>query len=210
MKIFRIPLLFIFVFYWIATIIFNMPDNPVRSILAKPLYDFNLLFSQKWNFFAPPPKSNSKLYFVYYSNEKPLYSCEVLSTILQEKRAKAPFNSKEEAVDYIISGSISQLTNYIILNRENLSFQNQTKKIEDLDSDARKILLAKTNDINEFKTLVNFSKIVAKKKIPEETVTKINKIKIIITETEIPKFHDRYNKEPEEKLLLETNYMNYE
>ena len=187
-----------------------MPDNPVRSNIAKPLYDFNLLFSQKWNFFAPPPKSNSKLYFVYYSNEKPLYSCEVLSTILQEKRAKAPFNSKEEAVDYIISGSISQLTNYIILNRENLSFQNQTKKIEDLDSDARKILLAKTNDINEFKTLVNFSKIVAKKKIPEETVTKINKIKIIITETEIPKFHDRYNKEPEEKLLLETNYMNYE
>ena len=57
-----------------------------------PLYDFNLVFNQKWNFFAPPPKSNSKIYFIYYDKNSTIYSFEVLSTILKEKQRKSPFD----------------------------------------------------------------------------------------------------------------------
>lgn len=178
--------------------------------MAKPLYDFNLVFNQKWNFFAPPPKSNSKLYFIYYDKKSPIYSFEVLSTILKEKQRKSPFNSKEEAVDYIISGSLSQLTSSIIVLREDLLYKNQNKTIEQLDKDAKELLLKKTTEIDEFNTLVKFSKVVAKKKIPISISNRIKNIKIVITETDIPKFHDRYTKKGQEKILLETNLINYE
>jgi len=124
-----------FVFYWLVTVLYNLPSNPIKIKISNLLYDFELVFAQKWSFFAPPPQSNNKLYYSFFNEDKELIdSFEVLEIIFKEKKDKLPFNIKEEITDYVISGSVNQLFNVIIHTRDKLKFEdNNQKNIQEYD-----------------------------------------------------------------------------
>jgi len=200
-----------FVFYWLITLLYNLPSNPIKIKTANFIYDFGLFFSQNWSFFAPPPQSNNKLYYSFFDKDKKsIDSFEVLEIIFKEKKDKLPFNIKEEITDYVISGSVNQLFNVVIHTRNKLKFEdNNQKNIQEYDRIAIDDLRKNINNFNEFKTLVNFSKILAHN-LYKENSNKISYLKIIITEKPIPKFYNRYQETNNlENIVIETDYVKF-
>lgn len=89
-----------------------MPSNYVK-IKNKSFYaEFDKFFYQRWDFFAPPPKTNYRLYFQYKSasSSEVEYKIEVMKDLLKQKSAKAPFNSYEEMMDYQLYGCVNIIT----------------------------------------------------------------------------------------------------
>ncbi len=114
MAIFASGTIFFFLLYWIATILYVAPDNPIRNLFSKELKQFEIYCYQKWTFFAPPPTYNTKLYYTFCSritSERKTFSA--LDIILSEKRAHTPFNTGEELLDYVLSGSVEQVVTYL-------------------------------------------------------------------------------------------------
>ena len=94
--------------YWGATLLYVLPDNPIRDRSAGFVDGFEVLFFQRWNFFAPPPTANTRLYY-RFPYEDSTRTFEVLRDITAAKRAAAPFNTEEETVDYILHGSVADV-----------------------------------------------------------------------------------------------------
>lgn len=152
--------LIIFIAYWLITLLFTLPDNYIKISLIKEERLFSTLFYQKWGFFAPPPKYNQKLIYIYFtSDNKPVYAYEALEKITLLKRNSAPFNSQPDLMEYIIGNSMSSVINYEI----DLRTQINTSSVDTLAapiSDSIRINYVKTMiaRANTFQTLVNYGK----------------------------------------------------
>lgn len=99
-------------FYFLITVLAVMPNNYFK-ITNKEFFDrFDQIFYQRWNFFAPPPKTNFRLYFEYKNaDSKIIYrKLEVMKKLLKDKREKAPFNGYEEMMDYQLYGCVNIIT----------------------------------------------------------------------------------------------------
>ncbi len=86
----------VFLSYWLLTLFMNLPDNFLKINFLEYEKIFSKIFHQKWALFAPPPKSNDRLYYIFLkdslSSDKSVY--EVLGIINQAKRDKYPFGEK--------------------------------------------------------------------------------------------------------------------
>lgn len=97
-----------FAYYWILTILYVLPNNFIKASWHGVIYEFGKPFSQKWEFFAPPPTFNFELFVVatpLQTDEEPI-CLDLLTDLLRAKRELAPFNSSAEALDYILFGCV--------------------------------------------------------------------------------------------------------
>jgi hypothetical protein len=148
--------------YWTITALYLLPENPLREKFGSLLEPFGNIASQRWSFFAPPPQSNRKLYYTFFdASGIERASFETLEPILSAKRARAPFNTGEEILDYIISGAQEQLTKYV--GRRQI-----TQKKNGVTQSLLSVTIPEDINVPALRTLKSYTKYVAKNNhIPE-------------------------------------------
>ncbi|WP_396147937.1 hypothetical protein [Flavobacterium sp.] len=196
----------LFLFYGIATVVFSTPDNYINISLIEYNEKFNTFFYQRWGFFAPPPQSNDRLYYVFEkkTNKAEIIVYEVIEPLLKQKCSKAPFNGNEDLVDYLISNSIYLITDGIRAVRESFEYDAKlkNKKVDEFE------LTKKVNKVIEttkpFMTLLNYSKKVA---LNNKLEYADYNVYLKITQKKIPKFIDRYKKNlnEDEQLIFDSS-----
>ncbi len=198
------------IIYFILTLLYCLPNNPIKIYNSNYLKIFDIFLQQRWDFFAPPPKSNYKLYFSYFDRKKALIGTyEVLTPILNEKRNSLPFNASAEALDYIISGNISEIIYLIANNQKEIAYKNRNKKTQSNYVNVHKTLNEDIFSNCYFKTIKNFSKIIRKGNISNKDA--VHYVQISIVEVEIKKFIDRYSNERESKnLVIKSDLLKYD
>lgn len=198
-----------FIIYWLITLFFNFPDNPINIDNLKSRQNFDTHLFQRWGFFAPPPTSNHRLYLSYFYNDDDnpkiikTRTFEVLQLITAEKRKRAPFNRKQDVLDYIISGSVHNIQTNIKQVSDVIRIQEKKNKKALTQQQKSKQIIETIEKTESFKNLSNYAKIVAKKnKIPFNNTL----FKITITHIEIPKFVNKNSSNKrEEQIILSSN-----
>jgi hypothetical protein len=123
-------ILFIFSIYWSLTLIFTSPSNFINISLLEYSYVFETFFFQKWAFFAPPPNSNDRLYY-YFENKKDkrkIKVFEVIEPITKNKCIKAPFNTEEDILDYVLSNTVALIRDDIVNINEIIKYRKDENK----------------------------------------------------------------------------------
>ena len=197
--------LFVFVVYWSSTLLYNTPNNYIRIQFNNYIEVFNLLFQQKWNFFAPPPRSNERIYYRFIDKKDPnkTISFEAFKLITDKKREKAPFNTKEEIVDYVLGGCIGNIRDILAQEVKKSKALNPNKDEKFHIKQAFEVLNKGLFIFNELLTLQNYAKIIAhKNKIDPAQYDFV----IMITLVDIPKFKNRHkqHQKREEYLLYKS------
>lgn len=174
-----------------------MPNNYLRVKLNFVVDIMDVFFFQSWNFFAPPPDYDLRLYYVFTDELNKKYVFEAIKPILNEKKRKAPFNSGEEYLDYVISGSATSIidvkSNYFDYFK--FTFKDSTDKY--CSDTAVKTININYKTLPGYLTLINYSSLVRKKNLNS---IKIKNCKFILTGLMIPKFSERFsNKRAENK-----------
>lgn len=188
----RILIIITFVFYWLITLLYVSPSNFIRINFQNQLHLFEYAFSQKWAFFAPPPQRNVRLFYTYHRQDStPIITLEVLEYLLEQKKEKQPWNTKEEALDYMVNGSIDSILNTIIRNRKRHQSNYPDSTSVYCELLARGEINASSDNIPAYQTLIKFGKIVAKKNMEETDLSEIAYFKMSIREIKLPKFVDR-------------------
>jgi len=208
-KLLNIFIIATFIIYWFLTIASNFPNNPINIKYKKTFIDFNIIFNQKWSFFAPPNKSNTRLYYTFLDENKDVIKTfEVLKPIVEIKQEKAPFNTKIEIVDYIINGAINNLYGIIGAKSEKLKLTYPDSSSITLEKMAKDSIYKQAKNIQSFITLSNYAKIVAFKNLNTEQIKNTKYLNLKITEVQIPKFSNRNDSTKQEALMvnIELNY----
>jgi hypothetical protein len=177
-----------------------MPDNYLNVNKMKQNIYFDFFFFQRWSFFAPPPKSNDRLYFIFFNSRKErIAEYEVLETLGKDKQRNAPFNEREQILDYLISNCINSVKDNLrdLQNIINYKTDYEGKQIS--DSERLNFELKEIERTSDFKSLINYAKLIlhTKELMPENPL-----VQIIITEIEIPQFADRMTNKRIEKTIL--------
>ncbi len=148
----------LFLFYSILTIVFVSPSNFLNISLTESGNTFCVFFNQKWEFFAPPPNFNDRIYYVFENkkikNDNRIY--EILNPILTEKADKAPFNVKADILDYLISNSYNNICDILIKSRKNKIYEYKKKNQIKTESEIFLIVREDVKNSNSFKTLGNY------------------------------------------------------
>lgn len=200
---------FVFILYWITTIFFTIPENYLQIKTLKYEKVFSSILYQRWSFFAPPPQTNDRLYYEFVNHNKDTISIEVLKPLNDRRKKEYIFNSNSSVADYILSSSINTITDNF---RE--GFKNyKSKNCNDiLDDECHKEFIIhyspQIEKMDDIKTLKNYGFLIGEKKI---NLNKYDKIKIILTSVNIPKFSERNLKVKKhiENKIFETSYYNY-
>lgn len=201
-NIFKI-ILVIFGCYWAVTLFFIFPPNPLNIGLSNMNDRFQSVFFQRWAFFAPPPKYNSRAYIVFIDNrsaEKHVF--EILEPILRKKHANAPFNTSAQIMDYIFSSSLISVD-------ENLKTMQDAYKQKDFqeqhhlsDSVLTDRMISQIEQLPDFVTLRNYAM-----KIAGEQNMNLRGMsyQIQITRIDLPQFVDRKSSKPNEKVIFSSH-----
>ncbi len=201
-----------FVIYWTCTLIFVSPKNFITISLFEQEQYFNMFFFQKWSFFAPPPRHNDRLYFKFESKKDSteFFVYEVIQPLQKRKSIKAPFNSSEDILDYIISSTILSISDGLIAINESFEYEkdvNGNKKNNvTVNSQMYESKQNYIENTSSFKTLKNYGVFVANK----NNVKCINEyyLTISIVQIEMPKFVDRHlidcNVDNKQRLIYES------
>jgi hypothetical protein len=73
---------------------------------------FESLFYQKWEFFAPPPTFNLRAYVIATLSEpQSTLTLDLMSELIRRKKERVPFNSAEDALDYVLFGAVVAIDN---------------------------------------------------------------------------------------------------
>lgn len=206
-KIFTVLALGFFAFYWAVTFLFTMPDNYINLSLYKQNQMFQLALYQKWSFFAPPPNFNERLYYEFKKKgDSSVQVFEAIEPICKAKQRKTPFNSREDLLDYVLSGSMNNISDQMFELQQDFKYENGLKGIEKIDSsqhaDIRKIVQKSYG----FNTLKNYAMHVARanRLDPQQY-----DVRIMLTRIPIPKFAERFKKaEKKEELYFISEYFN--
>jgi hypothetical protein len=190
-----------FLYYGIVTLIYVTPDNFINISLIEHNQKFETFFYQRWGFFAPPPQSNDRLYYYFQkkNNKKEVIVYEVIEPLLKQKYLKAPFNGKEDLIDYLISNSINVIVDGIISIRQSVEYDAKLKNIKINEIEITKNVNKIIKSTKPFKTLMNYSKKVA---INNKLEYDDYYVYIKISQKKIPKFIDRDKKNIKESEQL--------
>lgn len=192
LKIISWAIIIIFGFYWLTTFFFNLPDNYLKAKLGSTNDLFTLTMFQRWSFFAPPPNYNDRMYFVYKkSQDSATHTVEILKKITDEKSAKAPFNAKEDILDYLISNPLCTFTEQKI-NIENYNQYKQTTHSKE-QGRADNIYNDNLEESEQLAQLFKYAQIIKSEK---NELRGFDSVSIVITHLYIPKFADRYKNDP--------------
>jgi len=183
--------------YWLITIVFVLPDNYVNVSYSKFFRAFDTYMFQRWAFFAPPPKYNEKLYYAFFDADNKIHVYEIFEPLDRDKQQNAPFNKKEEVLDYILHNSTTSMSNISVdlqnmINYDIKNSKSDTSKVSNLQSTKTKVLIAGLEESNEFKTLCNYGRVVARLNHLHATSFRIR-----IAKVNIKKFIDQDSKKAE-------------
>lgn len=183
-----------------------MPKNPlnITSQNTKDLFESNLF--QRWSFFAPPPTFNERVYFAYKSTEyKKIDFYEILVPVLEKKSKAIPFNTYEQIQDYILASTLSNIETNMRTYQDVLNYTNNQAVVKVSDSLISNKIVEEIEKTNDFKTLINYAKLIA-----EKNNIDINKysLQIQIHKISIPQFIDRYSKTRKEEVIFSSNFHN--
>lgn len=207
-KIFTRVIYLLFLIYWVNTLFFTLPDNYLTIKMSRYEKLFSTFFYQKWSFFAPPPKTNERLYYEFInSNSKDTISIEVLKPLNERRKKEYLLNYDASVVDYILSNSFNGLTDYL---REEFNYYKTDNCISLNEKDCHKKftenIKVKIGKLNEMKTLRNYGLLVSKKNINHNLY---DKFRVILTSIDIKKINQ--NKKTlidNETKIFETNFYN--
>jgi len=199
----------LFICYWGLTFLYVIPENFVQIKSKSVLQVFSAFCEQKWGFFAPPPKGTHRLYYTFFDNQQnAITTYEVTKPLLMEKKRKKPWNTREEALDYIVNGSIINLIDFIVTQKDIYRHLYPDSTDIVIEKKARLAVSERHNQIPAFISLTRYGKIVADKNFTEAEYGNIESFKISITYAQLPKFIDRAKLLDDtplaEGLLLET------
>jgi hypothetical protein len=161
---------------------------------------FETFLYQKWSFFAPPPKYDDRLYYIFKKGEN-TQSFEVVALLNKAKTANAPFNSHENLLDYVISNQIHAID----ASLSDFYSVNNIKNTENVENIWLKFY--EENKTNSYiRTLLNYAQIVAQQ---NNLNYKEYEVSIMISHIDIPKFKDRHIKDikREEKIAFKTPFI---
>ncbi len=190
----KITLMFssvIFIIYWITTLFFTLPENYITISLREENQIFNIFFFQRWGFFAPPPNYNERLYYTFVNgkNHSQDLTFEVLQPLNYQNSKNKIFNYESDILDYILSNSITSITETISEANKVYNYKDGNSSLK--DSTYSKFLSDAIISNSQFKTLKNYAKIVA---IKNNVPTTNNKVMITLTNIPLPKFYQRNDK----------------
>lgn len=169
-------------------IFFYLPNNYIKINSAKNEAYFQLFFFQRWNFFAPSPSYNERLYYILKKkNADSLKVFEVFEKLYKEKARKAPFNNKEDVLDYLLSNSVGSIAEEINEIRNYKNFLVKTSQLAK-DTSITAVSGESIERLDNFKTLLNYGKLVASIKYKNATYDSIG---ITITRKYLPRFYYR-------------------
>ena len=196
------------IIYWLNTLFFTLPDNYLTIKMSKYEKLFSTFFYQKWSFFAPPPKTNERLYYEFVNSKlNDTLSIEVLKPLNERRKKEYLLNYDASVIDYILSNSFNGITDFL---REELNYYKSEKCLNINENECHKnfikIIRNKIDNLNEMKTLRNYGLLVSKKNINHK---EYNKFRVILTSIDIKKINEKNKlfKENETK-IFETNFYN--
>jgi hypothetical protein len=199
----------VFCTYWLSTIFFTFPENYLQIKAIKYEKIFSLFLYQRWSFFAPPPKTNDRLYFQYISIKKDTLQLEVLKPLAEKRKQEFLFNSDRSVIDYVLANNIYALSDYLREGYNNYKFEKCGNNISEKDCNSMflKEFYPKFHEYPELKSLLNYGILISNN---NKLIVECEKIKIISTTVNIKKFNERYTKKvnTEENLVFETQYFN--
>ena len=174
------------------TLIFVSPKNYLNISLLEYSDLYNSFFYQKWAFFAPPPKTNERLYYIFENknNTNDIQIFEVIEPITKTKSEKNPFNTEEDLLDYVLSNSINNIRETIVNTNEFIIYQEQKLDKKFTKSEKEKFYDNEIDNLSRFKTLKNYSRNVALKNNID--IKKYN-VKFTISLIDIVPFSERKN-----------------
>jgi hypothetical protein len=206
-KIFYKLTFIVFIFYWALTFLFVMPNNPINLGSQRASEIFHTNFFQRWAFFAPPPFYNQRVYIIFnnkISQKKEIF--EILHPILEAKSQKAPFNTAQQIQDYIFSASLINTEANIRVLQDIFKNQNAKTTLKFPDSVVTEKVVTEVERTTDFKTLTNYSKIIAQNNgiKPEEFLFQIKILNIYM-----PQFIDRNSKKRKEEIMFSSHFLNF-
>jgi hypothetical protein len=192
-RYFRYSVVIVFVWYWLSTILFNLPNCYIKIKTLSYNQRFQDFFGQKWNFFAPPPTFNSRLYFGFFNrtDSSLVVEVEVIESVLKAKKEKRPLNWNQEILDYTLASATMDLHEQL---KEAVDVRKIIEKNEDENISYNKVCIEsrqKWNKDGNFPTQVlhNYGRRIAlEKKIDINSIL----MKVTISKIDIPKFVDRF------------------
>ncbi len=195
-RIIKFFIVFLFTFYWVVTIFFNLPENYLTIKFSKQNTTFQTFLFQRWGFFAPPPTFDDRLYYVFHKKTdtafRKIQPIEICKNLFKEKSRKAPFNNEEDIFDYIISNSLITIGDEAVRfrNLKAYSKQNQNSLVSVLNSDSLFNLFfwnyIKSSE--PFNSLLNYSAVIAK---ANPLLGVVDSVEILILRKNIPQFSYR-------------------
>ena len=176
-------------FYLVVTFYFNLPSNYLKIHCSGKFGNyFNFFMFQRWNFFAPPPNFNDRLYYTFKmksNNKVEVY--EVLEPLSKKKCEKAPFNGKEGILDYLLTNSVIGINDELYKKNRFNSFLIATEKQSDSSHKIKKD--SEILNTSNFQTLLAYGKLIIENNSSNQ---QFDSVQITIARIIIPKFLDRY------------------
>ncbi len=208
MKLKIISIYLFFCLYWFSTIFFTFPENFLQIKAIKYEKMFSVFLYQRWSFFAPPPKTNERLYFEYVTIKKDTVLLEVLKPLSKKRKEEFLLNSDRSVIDYVLANNIYTLSDYLRENYNNYKFEKCNKSIPDTLCNTMflKEFYPKFHEYPELKSLLNYGLLIKNK---NKSTIDSEKIKLISTNVEVKKFNDRFKAKKEvENIVFQTKYYN--
>lgn len=194
MAIIRILVLGVFVCYWAMTFLFTMPDNYINLQFHQGQQYFQFWLYQRWGFFAPPPNFDERLYYEFKDKHTQQVSLhEVLQPINEQKQAKAPFNWREDLLDYLLSGSVISIGEELISFKNDLRYQHEQQGDTNYDSSDLAATKQYIQSCIAFNTLRNYTRFVARK---NDIDLSRQEVRMIFTRVYLPRFSERFSNAP--------------
>lgn len=196
----------LFCCYWLATIFFVAPPNPLNISADHGREIFNTHFFQRWSFFAPPPTYNQRVYIVFKSKStKRKDVFEIIAPIVNAKHHKAPFNEYYQKMDYILASSLINIEGNVKLLHDVFANKSMQLHLKGKDTSVKDRIVSDIEKTSDFRTLVKYAE-----KIAEEN--RINRTdvrcQIIITKVYIPQFVDRRLQKGKEEISFSSHPFN--
>lgn len=201
-----ISLFFLFCCYWLVTIFFVVPSNPLNISADNGREIFNTHFFQRWSFFAPPPTYNQRVYIVFKNKStKSKEVFEVIAPIVNAKHDKAPFNEYYQKLDYILASSLINIEGNIKLLHDVFASKSMQSLLKSKDTSIDERIIYDIEKTSDFRTLVKYAG-----KIADENRINKNEVscQIIITKVFIPQFIDRKSHKGKEEISFSSHPLN--
>jgi len=193
-KLLYTGILGVFAMYWLTTLLYCTPTNPVRIELNGSMEAFGKVFYQRWTFFTPPPKANERIFFQYVNarDTSDRFTVEVLEEINRERKKNPVFNVRQEVLENIVLHHSYSLNNSLVVHRQAIQqlFPDSSKRF--LEAEMARFMGESVFQQAAFKTLRNYAGIVFTKRMPDGASSDYT-FKVVLTSTPIVPFKHRHD-----------------